>query len=145
MARRMLSEQIIKSDAFMDLPLEAQALYIHLNLEADDDGFVNAPKRVARLIGADVDNLDLLIAKRFLLEFESGIVVIKHWFIHNSFRKERKKETVYQDELKTLKIKDNGAYTEKVADKLRTVGGQYADKVRISCGQNADSCPPNIN
>ena len=112
MARRMLSEQIIKSDAFLDLPLEAQALYIHLNLEADDDGFVNAPKRVARIIGASIENIDILIEKRFLLQFPSGIVVIKHWFIHNTFRKERKKKTVYQDELKGLKLKENGSYTE---------------------------------
>lgn len=112
MARRMLNEQIIKSDAFLDLPLEAQALYIHLNLEADDDGFVNAPKRVARIIGASEESLKTLIDNRFLLQFPSGIVVIKHWFIHNTFRKERKKNTVYQDELQRLKLKENGSYTE---------------------------------
>lgn len=130
MARRMLNEQIIKSDAFMDLPLEAQALYIHLNLEADDDGFINAPKRIARLIGADVENLNVLVEKRFLLKFESGVVAIKHWFIHNTFRKERKKDTVYQDELKMLKIKDNGSYTEKknntLSDNMRTSSGQVS-------------------
>ena len=81
--RRMFSQSITDSDAFLDMPLSTQALYFHLSMKADDDGFVNSPKRIQRNIGASDDDLKILIAKRFILVFESGIIVIKHWKIHN--------------------------------------------------------------
>ena len=76
--RRMFAKTITESDAFLDMPLSTQALYFHLGMNADDDGFVNSPKRIQRLAGASEDDLRLLIAKRFVLAFESGIIVIKH-------------------------------------------------------------------
>lgn len=110
--RRMFTEKIVESDAFTDMPLSAQALYFHINMSADDDGFVNNPKRISRSLGASEDDLKLLIAKRFLISFESGIVAVKHWRMHNLLRKDRYAETQYQEEKKMLVLKENGAYTE---------------------------------
>lgn len=108
--RRMFAKTIIDSDAFLDMPLTTQALYFHLSMRADDDGFLNNPMKVLRMVGCNKNDLDLLVAKRFLLTFESGIVVIKHWRIHNYIQKDRYKETVYIEEKKMLETKDNGTY-----------------------------------
>lgn len=110
--RRMFAKTIIDSDAFLDMPLSAQALYFHLSMRADDEGFVNNPKRIQRVVGASDDDLRLLILKRFILAFESGVIVIKHWRIHNYIRNDRAKETLYQKEKKTLMLTKNNAYTE---------------------------------
>jgi len=109
--RRMFAKTIIDSDAFLDMPLSSQALYFHLSMRADDEGFVNNPKKVQRMIGASDDDLKILIGKSFLIPFESGIVVIKHWRIHNYIRQDRKHETKYCEEKALLEIKENGAYT----------------------------------
>ena len=109
--RRMFAKTIIDSDAFLDMPMSTQALYFHLSMRADDDGFINNPKRIQRMIGASDDDLKLLIAKSFIIVFESGVVVIKHWRIHNYIRGDRKKDTTYKEEMALLNIKENGAYT----------------------------------
>lgn len=109
--RRMFAKTIIDSDVFIDMPLSTQALYFHLSMRADDDGFVNNPKKIQRMIGAADDDLKLLIAKSFLIPFESGIVVIKHWKIHNYIRNDRYNPTAYQEERAMLEVKDNKAYT----------------------------------
>ena len=109
--RRMFAKTIIDSDAFLDMPLSAQALYFHLAMRADDDGFINNPKKIQRMIGGSDDDLKLLIAKHFIIPFESGIVVIKHWKIHNYIRNDRYKETVYKEEKNALQVKGNGSYT----------------------------------
>ena len=114
--RRMFTQKIIDSDAFLDMPLSTQALYFHLNMRADDDGFVNNPKRIQRTICASEDDLKLLLAKRFVIGFESGVLVIKHWRMHNTLRKDRYNPTQYQDELARLSIKDNNAYTERIPE-----------------------------
>lgn len=101
------------SDAFLDMPLSSQALYFHLNMNADDDGFVNNPKKVQRIIGASEDDLKLLIMKRFLIGFEGGVIVIKHWRMHNTLKSDRYKPTQYQEELAMLDVKDNKSYTER--------------------------------
>ena len=111
--RRMFAKAIIDSDAFLDMPLSAQALYFHLSMRADDDGFVNNPKKIQRMIGASDDDLKLLIMKRFIIIFESGVIVIKHWKIHNYIRNDRKKETNYTEEMALLTEKENGAYSLK--------------------------------
>ncbi len=110
--RRMFAKSIIDSDAFLDMPLSAQALYFHLSMRADDEGFVGNPKRIRSMIGASEDDLKLLIAKRFLLTFESGVVVIKHWRIHNYIQNDRCKPTTYVEEKLTLGLDDKKAYTE---------------------------------
>lgn len=111
--RRMFAKTIIDSDAFLDMPLSAQALYFHLSMRADDDGFVNNPKKIQRMIGASDDDCKLLIIKRFILAFESGVIVIKHWRVHNYIRNDRYKETVYKEEKQLLDLNENNAYTEK--------------------------------
>lgn len=111
--RRMFAKTIIDSDAFLDMPLSTQSLYFHLSMRADDDGFINNPKKIQRMIGASDDDLKMLVVKRFIIPFDSGIVVIKHWKIHNYIRGDRKKETVYPREMSLLLEKENGAYTLK--------------------------------
>ena len=109
--RRMFAKTIIDSDAFIDMPLSAQALYLHLSMRADDDGFVNNPKRIQRMIGAADDDMKLLVAKSFLIPFENGIVVIKHWKVHNYIRSDRYTPTVYQEEKNLLTVEKSRVYT----------------------------------
>lgn len=109
--RRMFAKTIIDSDAFLDMPLTTQALYFHLSMRADDEGFINNPRKIQRMIGASGDDLKLLIAKAFLIPFDSGVVVIKHWKIHNCIKSDRFKETAYTEEKSLLKVKKNKAYT----------------------------------
>ena len=113
--KRMFNVDIVGSDAFLDLPHTAQALYFQLGMRADDDGFVGNPKTIQRIAGTKASDLELLVKKRFLLQFPSGVVVIKHWKINNQIQKDRYTPTVYTEEYQSLYIKDNKAYTE--ADK----------------------------
>lgn len=126
----MFSKQITTSDAFMEMPVSSQLLYFHLNMEADDDGFVANPKRIIKITNVSEDDLKVLLAKRFLLAFESGVVVIKHWLLHNAVRKDMYKETQYLEEKNTLEIKDNGVYTE-VRNESVTSPLHRLDKVRL--------------
>ena len=116
--RRMFTKKIIDSDAFLDMPLSTQSLYFHLNMRADDDGFLNNPKKIQRMIGASDDDLKLLFAKRFVLAFDNGVVVIKHWRMHNLIRKDRYSPTQYTEERDTLTVKSDGSYTERTDDDL---------------------------
>ena len=110
--RRMFAKTIIDSDAFLDMPLSSQALYFHLSMRADDDGFINNPRKVQRMVGSSEDDLKLLMAKRFILAFDSGVIVIKHWKLHNYIRNDRYKPTLYQDEKAQLIEKDNKVYSK---------------------------------
>lgn len=110
--RRMFAKTIVTSDAFLDMPPSARCLYFLLAMLADDDGFVNAPNSVMRQAGATLDDMKLLMAKRFILTFQSGVIVIKHWKIHNLIQKDRYKETTYLEEKAMLKLDDKNAYTE---------------------------------
>lgn len=107
----MFAKTIIDSDAFLDMPLSTQALYFHLSMRADDEGFINNPKKIQRMIGASDDDAKVLVAKHFIIPFESGVVVIKHWKIHNYIQSDRFKPTVYTEERKALSVKNNKAYT----------------------------------
>ena len=108
--RRMFAKTIIDSDMFLDMPLSTQALYFHLSMRADDDGFINNPRKIQRMIGASDDDLKVLVMKRFILPFDSGVVVIKHWKIHNYIRKDTYTETKYKEEKSTLELDENSAY-----------------------------------
>ena len=110
--RRMYAKSIVHSDAFLSMPPTSQNLYFHLGIVADDDGFVSNPRMIMRMVNSTEDDLKILLAKRFVLGFESGIVVIKHWKINNYIQKDRYKKTLYQDEFRRLGIKKNGSYTE---------------------------------
>lgn len=109
--KRMFTKKVTNSDAFLDMPLSAQALYFHLNMEADDDGFNGSPKKTQRMIRASDDDLKLLFVKGFIIPFESGVVVIKHWRLHNYIQKDRYKETVYTEEKKLLEVQENKTYS----------------------------------
>ena len=118
----MFAKTIIDSDAFLDMPLSTQCLYFHLSMRADDDGFVNNPKKIQKMLGASEDDLKLLMAKSFILLFDTGVIVIKHWRINNYIRNDRYHETAYQDEKSLLSLKENNAYTLN------------SDNVGIPCG-----------
>lgn len=136
--RRMFAKTIIDSDAFLDMPLTAQALYFHLSMRADDDGFINNPKKIMRTIGANQNDYDLLLAKSFIIVFPDGICVIKHWRIHNYLQKDRYKPTVYQEHMNQLFLKNNKSYTLKPEENdciqivynsdTQSRLGQYSDK-----------------
>lgn len=119
--RRMFSKSITESDAFIDMPLTTQALYFHLGMVADDEGFVDKPKAIMRLIGANQNDLDILIAKKFLLRFETGIVVIKHWKINNYLQVDRIAETNYKEERSELLLQDNGSYSLTFGEPLAKI------------------------
>ena len=141
--RRMFAKTIIDSDAFLDMPLSTQALYFHLSMRADDEGFINNPKKVKRMIGASDDDLKLLIAKNFVIPFETGVVVIKHWRIHNYIRSDRLVRTVYKDERDMLELKENGAYTVcqstdgQVSVNCQSTDGQVPVKCQHSIGKDS--------
>lgn len=129
--RRMFSKLIIDSDMFLDMPLSTQALYFHLSMRADDDGFVNNPKKIQRMIGCNDDDLKVLITKKFIIPFESGICVIKHWKIHNYIRNDRYKPTIYECEKQMLSDEKNKTY-ELISDGIPNVN--QADTVGIPNG-----------
>lgn len=110
--RRMFAKTIIDSDAFLEMPQSTQLLYFHLSMRADDDGFINNPKSIMRNVGCKEDDIRILSGKKFIIPFESGVVVIKHWKIHNYIQKDRYHETKYKDELSTLDTDENGSYTK---------------------------------
>lgn len=114
--KRMFTQKIVDSDAFLDMPLSTQALYFHLNMRADDDGFINNPRKIQRMIGASDDDMKVLLVKRFLICFENGVIVIKHWRMHNTLKSDRYKPTQYQEQLALLELKPNKSYTEKAKE-----------------------------
>lgn len=143
--RRMFAKTIVTSDAFLDMPLSARCLYFTLGMFADDDGFVNNPKSIMRQVGASQDDLNVLLLKRFILAFDSGVIVIKHWRIHNYIQKDRYKESKYIEEKATLTIDEKGAYTECIQDvyKLDTQVRVGKDRlVKDSLGEGSGSVEP---
>lgn len=145
--RRMFAKTIVLSDAFLDMPLSARCLYFTLGMLADDDGFVNSPKSIMRQSGASIDDINILLAKRFILAFDSGVIVIKHWRIHNYIQKDRYKESKYIEEKAAITVDRNGAYTECIHDvyNLDTqvrLGKDSIDKVNIEESIKEESTLP---
>ena len=130
--RRMFAKTIVLSDRFLDMPLGSRALYMTLSMVADDDGFVNSPKSVMRQCGATEDDLKVLITKKFVIPFDSGVIVIKHWRINNYLRNDRYQETKYLEEKSQLIIDEKGAY--KVG--IPNMGIPSIDKVSIGKDSN---------
>ena len=126
--RRMFAKTIIDSDAFLDMPQTTQLLYFHLSMRADDDGFINNPKSIMRNVRCTEDDIKVLISKKFIIPFENGIVVIKHWKIHNYIAKDRYKETKYKEEKATLMLDENNSYTQNL-DGLYTECIQVVDEL----------------
>ena len=119
--RRMFAKTIIDSDAFLDMPTSARLLYYDLSMRADDDGFINSPKKIIRMTGASDDDLKVLIAKKFVIPFENGIVVIKHWLIHNYIRKDTYNETQYKEQKAMLTLDENKSYKLISSECIRAV------------------------
>jgi len=132
--RRMFAKTIIDSDAFLEMPASTQMLYFHLSMRADDEGFINNPKRIMRMVGASEDDFKVLMMKNFIIAFESGVIVIKHWKIHNYIRTDRFKETVYADEKSMLTTKENGAYSLGIPNANRLV---YQMDTQVSIGKDS--------
>lgn len=124
--RRMFAKTIIDSDAFLDMSVTARLLYYDLSMRADDDGFVNSPKKIMRMVGASEDDLRMLAARKFIIPFENGVVVIKHWRIHNYIRKDRYNETHYSEQKEMLELDENGSY--RLVDQRSTVGRPMVDQ-----------------
>lgn len=143
--RRMFSKTIIECDKFIDMPLSSQCLYFHLSMNADDDGFVDSPKKIKRSIGCTDDDLKILVSKGFIIPFESGVVVITHWNVNNSIRGDRKKSTLYTTEKSSLALGDSGEYCQPNVNQLTTkcqpidnqTTAQYSiDKISIDKNSN---------
>lgn len=149
--KRMFAKTIIDSDAFLDMPLSTQALYFHLSMRADDEGFVNNPKKIQRVIGASDDDLKILFSKKFILVFENGVIVIKHWKLHNCIRKDRLKQSVYTDERELLYLDENNSYTlEKTNKKLSDTSSNSKELSNennevLSLPNNENATVDNIN
>ena len=130
----MFAKTIVLSDAFLDMPLSARCLYFTLGMLADDDGFINSPRSIMRQCGASDDDMRILLARKFVLAFESGIIVIKHWRINNYLQKDRYNETKYLDEKKQLEIDKNGSYHKT----MYTQGVYTQDRLgKDSIGKNS--------
>ena len=131
--KRMYTKKITDSDAFIELSAPSQALYFHLNQGADDDGFNNQIQLAMHKAHASVDDLKMLMMKNFIIRFESGVIVIKHWRMHNTLRKDRYTPTNFQEEIQQLALKENGSYTFN--DELNPVwlpnGCHRLDKISI--------------
>ncbi len=122
--KRMFSKSVIDTDAFMSMPLSAQCLYFHLAMRADDAGFVANPTIIRRVVGSTDDDFKILLAKRYILAFESGVVVIKHWWLHNVIKNDRMRHTTYKEELDTLELDEKNAYIERADIPLIEKGNQ---------------------
>lgn len=121
--RRMFSLDVVDTDIFLELPISSQALYFQLGMRSDDDGFVSSPKKIATMIGANQDDLKLLIAKGFIIALNDGIVVIRHWKQNNYIQSDRYKATIYQQQLAALSV-NNGVY-EVDTSCIQTVSKMY--------------------
>lgn len=143
--RRMFARTIVESDAFLDMPLSAQALYLHLGMSADDWGFVNNTRSIRRMCGASDDDLRLLVAKKFLLAFDSGAAVIKSWWVNNYVKSDRRRDTRYQEELSTLYLDENKSYTMKDTGVRPADMFKRGTKVEPICIQSGSNLEPEWN
>lgn len=139
--RRMFHSTVVESDAFLDLPAGVQALYFHMGMHADDDGFINGPKQIARKLRRPPRELNLLVEKGFLLDFD-GVMVMKHWLVANTLRKDRMKAPRYPQVAEKLYVKENGEYTTKpdghdnlLATRCMTMVAKCPPKVREGKGR----------
>ncbi len=129
--KRMFTQKIIDSDAFLDMPLSSQSLYFHLNMRADDEGFINNPKKISRMIGSSEDDMKLLLAKNFIIGFDSGVIVIKHWKMHNAIRADRIKNSQYTEEKALLRENENKSYSVVSQMSGSCQADDRIDKIRL--------------
>lgn len=130
--------RVVQDDVFLDMPSSSQNLYFHLNMNADDDGFVS-PKKIMRMCSATIDDLQVLVAKRYVIIFDSGVAVIKHWTLHNTIKKDRKIATTYQKEFAQLTFNEWGAYTTKKSYQTTLLGDMHAPTSLRHDGDNKNT------
>lgn len=140
--RRMFSKSIIDSDLFLDMPASTQLLYFHFGMRADDDGFVSQPRSIMRLCFATDDDFRLLVAKGFIIPFESGVIVITHWNVNNSLRKDRQKSTIYEHEKAMLETRNNGIYA--LSTNCQPSDNQMSTNFQPNDNQLPAKCPHSI-
>ena len=145
--RRMFSKKIVETDYFMEMSPTAKLLYFYLNMSADDDGFVGNPKMIKMLSGATDDDLKILIAKQFIIPFDSGVIVIKDWKIHNYIQKDRYNKTQYTNEKSQLTVEENGMYTKCIhnvstSDTQVRLGKDRLGKVSKDIVPQSETIPP---
>lgn len=128
--KRMFSLLVVDTDEFLDMPSSTQSLYYHLGMRADDDGFVSSPRKIVKLVNCSDDDLKLLIAKGFIIPFDSGIIAIKHWKLNNDLKKDRYTPTIYLNEKSTLRVNKNRVYSI-VGNNLETNWIRSIVKIRI--------------
>lgn len=109
--KRMFSLQVVDTDAFLDMPVSAQALYFHLGMHGDDDGFVSSPRKITKAAGCSEVDLHTLIAEKFIIPFDSGVIVIRDWRINNTLKNDRYRETIHQAEMSMLRVDKSGKYS----------------------------------
>lgn len=152
--KRMFSKKLVDTDMFLDMPATARLLYYDLAMRADDDGFVGSPRGIMRSTGATNDDMNILLMRRFVLSFDTGVIVIRHWRLHNYIQKDRYKPTTYTNEMAMLSADDKGVYEldtkciqpvskpcPQVRDRLEI--GQ--DRERIEIGQVNISAHPEVS
>ncbi len=143
----MFSLNIVDTDSFVEMPGTSQLLYFHLAIRADDEGFVSSPKRIMRMLGSSEDDFKVLVAKKFIIPFESGVCVISHWLIHNTIRMDRFNKTTYEDEKKQLVVRENKVYKlipiEQITDDGSKIPIQNNDRNMVN--QMATKWQPNGN
>lgn len=141
--RRMFNLNIVDDDVFLSMPISAQSLYFHLGMRADDDGFVT-PLKVMRMIGANQDDLSILIAKRYVLYFDSGVVVIKHWPVQNKVKKDRYVPTTYKKEFEHLTLNEWDVYTERRTIKVPLTDLQQHKVLEPEKNETGDKMSPQV-
>lgn len=144
MAKRMFSSAIIESDIFLEMPLTAQALYMHLCMNADNEGFVGSPNSVQKMIGASGADMQILLDNRYILKFPSGIIVIKHWYINNNIRQDQAKKTTYIEEKEQLILDGKQAYTEKKTAEKQPIDNQLTGNQQVINSKLTGKYPPSI-
>ncbi len=133
----MFAKTIIDSDAFLDMPMSARLLYYDLAMRADDDGFVNSPKKIMRMVGATPDDLSILALKKFIIPFDNGVVVIKHWYIHNYIRKDTYNETPYKEQKELLEFDENKSYRVKGSNETDCIRSVDEPSTQVSIGKDS--------
>ena len=131
----MLNKTVVESDPFFEMPADSQALYMHLVLNADDEGFVGNPETIRRMTGFSKDSLKLLIAKGFLISFQSGVVVVTHWEMQNKIQPSRKTKTIFTDEKGLLIVDEQGKYLILITRQ------NLVNKMPTKCRKNVNELP----
>ena len=138
----MFSKKIVDTDAFLDMPATARLLYYDLNMRADDDGFVGSPRGIMRSTGATNDDMNVLLMRGFVIAFDTGVIVIRHWRIHNYIQKDRYKPTEYVSEMAKLSADDKGVYSldteciQPVSNLCPQIKNRYRDRLDLDSGKS---------